>query len=433
MRSMADQRDSRNAATFPTGGDLAGASVTISGPLATDKLNFANRNGISGIRNANSGVLSLTGPSSIVNYEAAPSSIAYSNSGDPTDGDTDAHRTISRVVKDGAANSTASDLSLTTPCFCAGTRIATPTGEVAVQRLAVADAVLTAGGATRKIVWIGVGRVPVTPGRRSAATPVIVRKSALARNVPHCDLRVSKGHALYVDDALIPVELLVNHRSILWDDCARAVSLYHVELETHDLLLANGAAVESYRDDGHRWLFQNANSGWDMPPQAPCRPMLTGGPIVDAVWRRLLDSAGPRPGVPLTDDPDLHLLADGERIDWRYRPDGRWVFPLGTTPKQVRIVSHAVVPAELGLARDFRPLGVALRRISFWQGAAVRILEATDPRLAVGFHAFEPDNGYRWTDGDAVIPPALFAGATRPFRLVLEVAETTRYPLLAAA
>ena len=110
---------------------------------------------------------------------------------------------------------------------------------------------------------------------------------------------------------LIPVEFLVNHRSILWDDRAQEVAIYHIELETHDVLLANGAPAESYRDDGNRWLFQNANSGWGLPPQEPCAPVLTGGPVVDAVWRRLLDRAGPRPGLPLTDDPDLHLLVNG--------------------------------------------------------------------------------------------------------------------------
>lgn len=67
-------------------------------------------------------------------------------------------------------------------------------------------------------------------------------------------------------------------------------------LETHDVLLANGAPAESYRDDGNRWLVQNANSGWQLPPQEPCAPVLTGGPIMDAIWRRLLDGAGPRPG-----------------------------------------------------------------------------------------------------------------------------------------
>ena len=181
-------------------------------------------------------------------------------------------------------------------CFCAGTSIATPSGEVPVERLAVGDLVLTHSGEARPIVWIGVGRVLATRGRRNAATPVIVRKGALADNVPHRDLRVTKGHAFYLDGALIPVEFLVNHRSILWDDRAQEVALYHVELATHDVLLANGAPAESYRDDGNRWLFHNANSGWDLPAQPPCAPVLTGGPMVDAVWRRLLERAGPRPG-----------------------------------------------------------------------------------------------------------------------------------------
>jgi hypothetical protein len=52
-------------------------------------------------------------------------------------------------------------------------------------------------------------------GRRNAATPVIVRKDALASKVPHTDLRITKAHALFIDDVLIPVEYLVNHRSIL--------------------------------------------------------------------------------------------------------------------------------------------------------------------------------------------------------------------------
>ena len=74
---------------------------------------------------------------------------------------------------------------------------------------------------------------------------------------------MTKGHSFHLDGVLIPVEFLVNHRSILWDDRAQEVSIYHIELETHDVLLANGAAAESYRDDGNRWLFQNANTGWD--------------------------------------------------------------------------------------------------------------------------------------------------------------------------
>ena len=66
-------------------------------------------------------------------------------------------------------------------CFCAGTQIATPAGEVPVERLAVGDSVLTAAAGARGIVWIGSGQVLATRGRRNAATPVIVRKGALGR------------------------------------------------------------------------------------------------------------------------------------------------------------------------------------------------------------------------------------------------------------
>jgi Hint domain len=165
---------------------------------------------------------------------------------------------------------------------------------------------------------IGSGKVLATRGRRTAAIPVIVRKGALVDNVPNRDLRVTKAHLLYIDGVLIPVEFLVNHRTILWDDRAQEVAICHVELDSHDVLIANGAPAESYRDDGNRWLFQNANAGWHLPPQDPYTPVLTGGPLVDAVWRRLLDRAGLRRLPPMTDDPDLHLYSSMARV-WMQR------------------------------------------------------------------------------------------------------------------
>ncbi|HET6240244.1 MAG TPA: Hint domain-containing protein [Acetobacteraceae bacterium] len=185
-----------------------------------------------------------------------------------------------------------------------------------VEALAVGDRVVTLTGALEPIVWIGQGRKLVTPGRRTDATPVLVRQGALVPGVPHRDLRITKGHSLFVDSVLIPAEFLVNHRSIRWDDRAREVEFYHIELAHHDLLLADGAAAETYRD-GNRELFDTANSRWHLPPKPPCAPVLTGGPGVDAVWRRLLDRAGPATPVAMTDDPDLHLLVGGGRVDGR--------------------------------------------------------------------------------------------------------------------
>ncbi len=124
-----------------------------------------------------------------------------------------------------------SPTDIPTLCFLEGTRIATPSGQRPVESLAIGDMVLTLAGPARCIVWIGKGRVLATRGRRNAATPIVVRKGALTGNVPDRDLRITKGHALYLDDVLIPVEFLVNHRSIRWDDHAQEVSLYHIEFE----------------------------------------------------------------------------------------------------------------------------------------------------------------------------------------------------------
>jgi hypothetical protein len=98
-----------------------------------------------------------------------------------------------------------------------------------------------------------------------------------------------------------------------------------------------------------------------LPPQVPCEPVLTGGPVVDEAWRRLLERAGSRPGVPMMDDPDPHLLVDGQRVDANSRSDVWHVFRLSVPPANVRIVSRSGMPQELGVARDPRCLGVALR------------------------------------------------------------------------
>jgi hypothetical protein len=317
--------------------------------------------------------------------------------------------------------------SVTALCFLAGTRIATPTGEVPVERLAAGDEVISTRGMVCRIVWIGKGTALVTPGRRNAATPVVVRKGALADNVPHHDLRVTKGHSLYLDSVLIPVESLINHRSILWDDHARAVSIYHIELETHDVLLANGAPAESYRDDGNRWLFQNANTGWGGKPQEPCAPVLADGAHVDQVWRRLLERAGPRPGLPLTADPDLHLVVDGKRLDAIERSANRYAFRLRARPHTVRIRSRAAIPQELGLRRDPRELGVAVRRLVLMHNRWLRALEAGDGRLVDGFHDFEAGDGMRWTNGDAGVSGDLFAGMTSACTLSLYLGGSTQY------
>jgi hypothetical protein len=161
--------------------------------------------------------------------------------------------------------------------------------------------------------------------------------------------------------------------------------------------------------------------------------VLTGGPVVDKVWRHLMDRAGALPELPLTTDPDLHLVVDGRRVDAVSQHGEAHIFALATRPREVRIVSRSAAPDELGVARDPRVLGVALRQIVLRRGTRFHTIKAADARLAEGFHAFEATNGWRWTSGNAVVPATWSEWPTGPMELVLHVGCTRRYAVGAGA
>jgi hypothetical protein len=333
-------------------------------------------------------------------------------------------------VNDGVANSGVEDTSLSTLCFCAGTQIATPTGEVAVEHLAVGDLVLTLDGRRVPINWIGTGQSLLPHGGRSPATPVLVRAGALGDGVPRRDLRITKGHSLYLEGVLIPVENLINHRTILWDDEARSVVVYHIELATHEVLLANGAPAESYRDDGNRVQFQNVNPGWDVvPPMEPFAPIMTNGKLVEALWQRLALRAQPDMPIALTEDPDLHLRVDGMRVAPSVARHGIHAFEIMPGATDVRIASRSAIPSELGLNSDQRRLGVAVQRVVLRQEGLKLEIDAESATLGAGFQGYECGGGFRWTDGAGVLPQSVLAvfAAGQPVSVEVYVAHTTSY------
>ncbi len=313
-------------------------------------------------------------------------------------------------------------------CFLRGTGILTPIGEIPVEDLKIGDPVFTLRRGVQPIRWIGTGKLMVPAGHRSPATPVIVRRGAIAENVPHRDLYLTKGHALHIQGAFIPAEFLVNHRSIVWDDATREVEFYHIELPSHEVMVADGAPTESYRDEGNRWMFANANPAWDQPGVAPHAPVLTGGAKLDAIWRRLLDRSGQRLEVPTTTDPDLHLLVDGARIDGCEQADGDVLFHVPPLPRSVVIASRAACQDELGRARDPRRLGVAIASLVLGCGYDRRVMGAEALAAYPGSHAYEAAEDCTWTDGALHLPAVLFTASAK---LQIRLRHTTQYPLAA--
>jgi hypothetical protein len=182
-----------------------------------------------------------------------------------------------------------------TACFAEGTGIATPWGEVAVERLAPGNIVATPDG-PRTVRWVGHRRVHCAAHPRpSRVWPVRIAAHSFGPGEPHTDLLLSPDHAVFRAGVLIPAGRLVNDRTVL-QERRREIVYWHVELERHGVLFAAGLAVESYLDTGNRCSFANggpvaalhADFGAYAREAHACAPLVTGGEILTAVRHDLL-------------------------------------------------------------------------------------------------------------------------------------------------
>lgn len=292
-------------------------------------------------------------------------------------------------------------LGQTAACFAAGTRIRTLRGEVAVEALRVGDRVMRAAGGWRPVRWIGHRLVECARHPRAEEVwPVRVRGGAFGRGRPARTLWLSPDHAVFADGVLIPVRYLINGASIVQEARAR-VQYFHVELDAHDVLLAEGLPAESYLDTGNRAAFANGGSVVMAQPDfargvwaaRACAELVLDGPVLEAV-RSLLHARAAAIGFAVSAEAELHLVADGERIAAAGGAEGVWRFALPAGVGGVRLVSRRHVPAEVDQASaDRRVLGVAVAGL-WLDGKAL-------PMRGAGWQAAEAD--WCWTDGDAAI------------------------------
>jgi len=194
---------------------------------------------------------------------------------------------------------------VSTPCYCLGTLIRTPRGERRVETFEIGDEVMTASGVAQPIKWIGrrsyAGRFVL--GRKDIL-PVCIKADALGANVPKRDLWNSPHHAMYFDEdggVLIEAKDLVNGFSIVQAEHVDTVEYFHIELDTHDVIIAESALAETFIDDGSRAMFHNAYDYSVLYPDAQpassqyCAPRLDDGYEVEAARRRIALRADLRP------------------------------------------------------------------------------------------------------------------------------------------
>ena len=316
------------------------------------------------------------------------------------------------------------------PCFLAGTRLRTPDGEKAVEALAVGEHAITATGATRPIVWIGRRRIDCRRHPHPELVwPVRIRAGAFAPDQPRRDLFLSPDHAVRIATAaagpvLIPAKYLANGLTIVQEPAADA-HYFHVELATHDVLLAEGLPVESYLDTGNRRTFANGGGAVALHPDfSPlswddaCLPLCLCGPEVEAARRHLLARAKTL-GWRASSRTGLHVLAAGRAIAPASVKGQLHRFVLPERTRRLGIVSRSAAPAE-GAAgrREWRRLGLRIGGI-LADGRAIALDSAA---LGAGFHPLERSGAaqWRWTDGAAELSLPARSGPVLLELLVLD-------------
>ena len=205
------------------------------------------------------------------------------------------------------------------------------------------------------------------------------------------------------------------------------ITYWHVELDSHDILVANGLWAESYLAMGNRVAFEEARGqlpalleGRERTHADFCRPVETHGPALDFVRRRLLEQARVLGWTP-SREADLRLCVDGAICKPLSSGDAA-VFLFPAEARDVRLTSNAFVPRDRVGGSDTRALGISLVGSAF-SGARgePRRVSVDDPRLREGVHGVETagDDRWRWTNGETALDPEMWKGLSGSVSLLV--------------
>jgi hypothetical protein len=152
------------------------------------------------------------------------------------------------------------DNAVVVNCFVTGTQIVTPGGQTVVESLRIGDEILDQDGQTLRVKWIGRQMVSTRFGPAERLMPVRFAAGSLGEGLPHSDLTVTADHGMLVDGVICHAGALVNGTTITrvpLEEMGESYTVYHIETEEHEIILANGAPAETFIDNVSRRVFDN--------------------------------------------------------------------------------------------------------------------------------------------------------------------------------
>ena len=189
-------------------------------------------------------------------------------------------------------------------CFAEGTRIATPDGEVAIEALCVGDPVLTREG-PKPVRWIGKRRLDLIDLMANPKLlPILIPAGAFGDGRPARARRLAPQHRVVVrsqivermfntDEVLVQAKQLVGVHDIQVDGETREVVYYHMMLDSHAVVQADGLEAETLFPGPMALSFVTEDARAEL---MELFPELAG------------DDAGPSPALPMLKGRDARAL-----------------------------------------------------------------------------------------------------------------------------
>ena len=142
-------------------------------------------------------------------------------------------------------------------CFVRGSRILTPTGERPIEQLQCDDVVVCGDGVARRVRWVGCSHLDQANLRaHPELNPVRLAADSLGPGCPEQELHLSPQHRVLLRDwraellfgereVLVPAVSLLNDKSISQPAVRSDVDYFHILLEGHHTVWANGVECET--------------------------------------------------------------------------------------------------------------------------------------------------------------------------------------------
>lgn len=173
-------------------------------------------------------------------------------------------------------------------CLTGDTPLRTPQGMVPCQDLRVGHMVWTLDNGFQPLRWVGQDRLGPRDFLKAPKTrPVRIARGALGPGCPAADLVVSPQHRVLIrsavarrmfgqDEVLIPAIHLCGLPGISVIETPGPVVYVHLLFDRHELLSANGAAVESLLLTAYSASLATSSPALPQVAHDPIRPLIKG-------------------------------------------------------------------------------------------------------------------------------------------------------------